>query len=662
MSETSHSRGKETEQEPPARLSRKDYVSPLYQLALSLAVAAGLVVLIFGSYEIIERTWLGHLEDETLRRLHQLRGIFTALVVGLTVGWVVIRSSPALLSATGVEEDLPPERVREERIRLYAHWFIAMRWIAVLVAGILIFLGVRVFDLLPAETWWPLMGTLAVLALCNVFYTLRIRRTARARPLLVWQSYLDLAFLSVLLHFSGGAENPLAVFMLFHVIIGGILLSRAECYRLAATGSLLFALVGLGEWSGALPHYSLYIIPHSTDAETGLRLSYTLAAVIVHTAILFLAAYFVTTLAERLRRNERRVTAMAERALADRRLLEQALESTSTGIRVLTPDLTPAWTNNRWKAWFGQNHGTCQIFPELANVGCPARESLEKGTLDICEFERPPDGNNRQIFQLSSAPIYNTRGEITRLVQLAQDITAQKDAHARMMRAGQLAAVGELAGQVAHEVNNPIAIISAKVSLLLKNRRDQMSDKISRELGKIVDLSNRVARIAQGLLSYSRPSPTTRSRIDLRLAIRKSIAMIEDRTRNREIDVADKLPEQPLTVTANAAEIEQVFLNLFINAIQAMPRGGRLTIAVLSGKTGPEDASILAIAVDDTGDGIPPEIRERVFEPFFTTKHEAHGTGLGLSICQGLLRSHGGEIAIEDAPGGGTRFIVKLPV
>ncbi len=646
--------------------SPANVVSPIYRLLLSLLVAGGLVGLIFGGYEIVERLWLGHLEDESLRTLHRVRGILTAMVVGVIVGWVVIRSSPALLTATAVEEDVPPERVREERLRLYAHWFIAMRWIATLVAGLLIFLGVRVFHLLPQETWWPLMGTVGVLAASNVFYTLHIRRSSRIRPLLVLQCYLDLAILTVLLHYSGGVENPLAVFMLFHVIIGGILLSRAECFRLAAAGSLLFFLVGLGEGFGIIPHYSLHLIPHPGGDETGLQMSFTLSAVTVHAAVLFLGAYFVTTLAERLRRNERRLTSLAERALADRRLLEQALESTSTGMRVLTPGLVPEWTNDRWKAWFGAGGTTCRIFPEFPGIGCPAEECMRKNQMEVAELERPPNGRGRQVFQITSAPIHDVRGELNRIVQLAHDITARKSTHERMMRAGQLAAVGELAGQVAHEVNNPIAIISAKANLLLKNRRGEMSDKIAQELAKTVELSDRVARIAQGLLSYSRPSPTTRGPIDLRLSIRKSLAIIEDRARNREIVIEEKFSDEPLTVIANASEMEQVFLNLFINAIQAMPDGGRLTISVLAPETLPAtdnggNASMLSIAVDDTGGGISPEFRERVFEPFYTTKPEGSGTGLGLSICQGLLRSQGGEIVIMDSPGGGARFVVKLP-
>ncbi len=636
-------------------------VSPLHPFLPAAMGALGVVVLMFGGYEIVERIWLSDISEEARNNLHRIRGVLTALLVGVTVGWIVIRSSPALLTATAVEEDLQAERVREQRIRLYVQWFIAMRWIAVLVAGNLVFLGVKVFELLPWSTWWPLVGTVGALAASNILYSLMVHRSVHPRSLLISQAYADLVILAVLLHFSGGTQNPLAVFMLFHVIIGGILLSKAECYRLAAAGSLLFAAVAFGELLEILPHHPFMTFSHDSGGSPVHEPAYVLPVVGVHWAILFLVAFFVTTLAERLRRNERRVIALADRALADRQLLEQALESTRTGMRILTPSLVPVSANQRWKDWFGEIGQACQISPDLPNIGCPARECLLKGELDSLEFERTAADNRRQHFHLASAPVLDSRGALSGVVQLAHDITAQKRAHDRMMRAGQMAAVGELAGQIAHEVNNPIAVINAKASLLLKNQRREMSDKIAEDLGKIMDYTERVARIAQGLLSYSMPSPTVRRPVDLRAPIRKSISMIEHRALNREITIEDKLPDTPITAKANAAEMEQVFLNLFINAIQAMEKGGRMTISLVSFPGKESSNSTLAIAVDDTGGGIPPEIRERVFEPFFTTKQDNHGTGLGLSICQGLLRSHQGEIVIEDAPGGGARFVVRLP-
>jgi len=125
--------------------------------------------------------------------------------------------------------------------------------------------------------------------------------------------------------------------------------------------------------------------------------------------------------------------------------------------------------------------------------------------------------------------------------------------------------------------------------------------------------------------------------------------------------VQDELPETLPPVKANAQELEQVFLNLLLNALDAMPKGGRLKVSAATTALRDEQPAV-AVAVADTGVGIPETIRDRIFEPFFTTKQEGRGTGLGLSICLGLVRSHGGEIEVESEPGRGSRFTIKLPV
>ena len=256
-------------------------------------------------------------------------------------------------------------------------------------------------------------------------------------------------------------------------------------------------------------------------------------------------------------------------------------------------------------------------------------------------------------------------GNVRQIVELAQDITQQKQTQEQIARAGKLAAVGELAGRVAHEVNNPIAIISAKSRLLLADRIDEMSPKVAQELGKITDCSDRVTRIAQGLLSYCRLSPATRTVLDVRQPLGKSLTMVEEHARNADVTILAELSSSLPKVVANANEIEQIFLNLFLNALDVMPKGGKLTVSVSPAHDNDRLADgrpAIVVIVEDTGPGIADTLRDRIFEPFFTTKPEGRGTGLGLSICVGLVRSHGGEIGVESEPGKGARFVIKLPV
>ncbi|MHB8519656.1 MAG: sensor histidine kinase [Limisphaerales bacterium] len=649
------------------------------QLVRPLLHALAITVLIYGLYETVERLWLTSVPMPMIHLLHIARGIVACLVVAVVVTWSILKNSPAFLAASSTADlwagQAPLSEL--ERTQVYASWFIAMRWIAVLVAAVLVVITVQFIGLLPPDVWWPLIGTTAVLAGCNLVYTVLVQSERGAPAVLLVQGYIDLGILTALLHFSGGIENPLSTMMVFHVIIGGVLLSRGQCYGIAAAGSVLFALLASAEYADILEHHTLLIFPHTKYGGEILHAAhqplFAASSVLLQTGILFLTAYFVTTLAERMRYNERRLEGMAGQALADRQLLERALETTGTGLRVLDRNLQSYWANKRWNEWFAHQPASPGHGLELLDgEDSLAHQSFQDGQTHMTELTLPgcEDASaslrsvvGQRIFQVTTAPLLGVNHTISQVVQLAQDVTEQKQTQVQMIRAGQLAAVGELAGQVAHEVNNPIAIISAKASLLLSDHQNGMPVKIAQELGKILELAQRVARIAQGLLSYCRPSPRAKIIMDVRAPIRKSLSMVEQHAQTLGVAIEDHLPASLPGVRANAGELEQVFLNLFLNALDAMPKGGRLIVSVPSTPVRcPEGKSGLAISVEDTGVGIGEAIRNRIFEPFFTTKEAGRGTGLGLSICQGLVRSHGGEITVDSQPGRGTRFTVNLPV
>jgi signal transduction histidine kinase len=602
--------------------------------------------------------------------------VFASLLVALAVAWLMIRTPPGWLAEApaGEEHSMISRMSDSEKNGLYARWFIWMRWIALLVAGLLVFLSIPVAGQLPTGVVWPLCAALAVLAGLNGIYLFLLRRGRGGADGLFLQATLDLVVLTFLLHYSGGVENPLATMMIFHVIIGGILLSRRRCYGIAAIGSVLYCGLIFAEYFGFFSHYALFVFPHNYSDDVVLHAAHHPLFVFSRGALqastLFLTAYFVTTLSERLRIHETQLEAMAHRAMAARQLLERALETTGAALRVLSGDLTESWANNRWTQWFtGTSEQSVQGAAFLNGDQSPARLCLGDLQSRVSEFSidrhEPVSGSAVSMprtFQVTTAVLPDLDGRVRQVVELAQDVTRQKETQAQMLRAGGLAAVGELAGKVAHEVNNPIAIISAKTNLLLSDRTDEMSPKVASEIEKIRDLSNRVARIAQGLLSYCRPSTGFRAPIDVRQSLRKSLSTVEQHARARGVRIEHRVAECLPEVVANSGELEQAFMNLFLNAIDAMPDGGELRIGaqpepvlLRSGRIG------IVVSVEDSGHGIPEELRERIFEPFFTTKEEGRGTGLGLSISLGLVRSQGGELELGDGTGSGACFLVKLP-
>ena len=640
-----------------------------------VAFGLPLAFILLGLYELVDHELVASMDQRAIHLLHLIGGVALSLVATLITSWGIINSSPGFLADVSDTHGLGLLGQSEgARTKLYAQWFIAMRWIAVMLAGALIVVSVQVLHWLPDEVWWPLVGTLATLATSNIVYLILLRCGRTLSTLLTFQGYFDLLILTVLLHYSGGIENPLMMMMIFHIIIGGVLLSRRQCYWLAATGSALFAVMAWAEWADVVEHYTLLLYPHFKEQNGELfhpahHPIYACSRVALQTTVLFLTAYFVTSLAERLRQNERRLAAMADHALAGQQLLERALETTGTALRVLEADIQTSWANARWREWFeraGVDDGKGAAV--LSGANAPARQTLADGQIRLTEVvvggpaprgqEGGPDRS--YVFQITTAPLRESAGKVRQVVELAQDVTAQKQAQAQLMRAGQLAAVGELAGQVAHEVNNPIAIISAKARLLLADHHDEMSPKIAQELEKMTDLADRVARIAQGLLSYCRPSRARRERLDIRQPVRKCLAMVDRHARSSGIVIYDDLPAVIPDVNSNPQELEQVFLNLVINALDAMPTGGELRVSAATAVLADKEPGI-AVCVADTGVGIEAEIRERIFEPFFTTKQEGCGTGLGLSIGLSLVRELGGDIEVESEPGKGSSFTVKLP-
>jgi len=223
-----------------------------------------------------------------------------------------------------------------------------------------------------------------------------------------------------------------------------------------------------------------------------------------------------------------------------------------------------------------------------------------------------------------------------------------------------LASIGRLAAGVAHEINNPLAIINEKAGLVLdlvnvdpelKNR-----ERLAAAVDSILLSVQRCKKVTHRLLGFARHMDVTNETIDLESLLREVLGFLEKEAEYREITVKfDIDPELP-TITSDRGQLQQVFLNILNNAVAAVAQGGTIEIGIVS--KGPDR---VAVMVTDDGVGIPTEHLERIFEPFFTTK-EGSGTGLGLSITYGIVKKLGGEISVDSTLGEGTRFTVELPV
>lgn len=216
-----------------------------------------------------------------------------------------------------------------------------------------------------------------------------------------------------------------------------------------------------------------------------------------------------------------------------------------------------------------------------------------------------------------------------------------------------MAAVGTLAAGVAHEVNNPLAGILACIENLDASVNDP--EMVQRYLGLIRDGLLRIERTIQNLLDFSRAREMTLEMTSINHNVRHVLEMISYQVKSQDIRIELKLSPEELTVLADHFQMEQLFLNLILNAIQAMPEGGTLLI-----RTGVVDGFLVA-EVADNGVGISPEIQKRIFDPFFTTRDVGEGTGLGLTVSDTIVRAHGGSIEVESEENRGTVFRFRLP-
>lgn len=237
--------------------------------------------------------------------------------------------------------------------------------------------------------------------------------------------------------------------------------------------------------------------------------------------------------------------------------------------------------------------------------------------------------------------------------KMASDIESLKRLNEQLLRADRLAAMGTLAAGVAHEVNNPLASISSLIQMM--RLRSELSADARDDLDLMLSQIHRITRVTGDLTDFARARPSARTAVDVNESLRASLRLASFGEGFGNLEVKSSLAPALPTVVADADQLQQIFLNLLINARDAMPHGGTLTVS-----TAFEKGNVL-IKIADTGPGIDDAAAEHVFDPFFTTKPAGRGTGLGLAVCYGIVSAHGGTITIEKAPGCGTIFAVRLP-
>ena len=374
--------------------------------------------------------------------------------------------------------------------------------------------------------------------------------------------------------------------------------------------------------------------------------------------LLFTIAGYVAIAIE----NARLYHSLEQKAMQIERLKdfsENIVESLNIG--VLTVDL-----DDRIESWNPQLEQMLEA-PRDAAIGRPlgsvlppdlVAEVMARATDEhvsgIYKFHLHSHSGRRLVVNASIAPLVGKTGERLGRLILLDDITQRIRLEEQMVQTEKLTSLGLLAAGVAHEVNTPLAVISNYIQMLAK--QIPPDDPRQKTIEKIVKQTFRASEIVNNLLNFSRTGAAEFTSVNLNSVVEETLTLVQHPFKTARVSVIHSLTKELPPVLGSPTRLQQVFLNLFMNARDAMPNGGMLEV-----RTAAQNGSV-EVEVTDTGSGIPPEHLHRIFDPFFTTKASGRGTGLGLSVSYGIIKEHAGKVEVRSTPGKGTSFRLEFPV
>ena len=532
-------------------------------------------------------------------------------------------------------------------------WLVGLR-----LAVVTLFLGSAVIIQLRTEPPFPpepLFAIIAFVFLLSLLYSVALPRVGNLVFFCFCQVAVDILVSTGLVHVSGGKDSPFTFVYIFPIFAAATLLGRRGGLGMAGLASILYGgLINL-EFYGVLS-------PVVTGAPPRPQ-TYLVFQVFINISGFFLVALLSSHLAERLRETARR---LEERSL-DLRTLESlhrdVVASVPSGLMTLDPAGRVVAFNRAAEAITGYTETQVRDrsyeaagFSEVPGVtafvaggGPPPAVAGGEVTVVRQDGGRIPVG-------ISLSPLWDQEGRVLGLVAVFQDLSEKKRIEEQLRRADRLAVVGQLAASIAHEIRNPLAAISGSIQVLQEELQPhgqsrQLLDIILRE-------ADRLKLITGQFLDFVRPRTPLRKECELVTCLEETVLLLRQGERTgAEVVVGFAPSEAPVVVAADEDQLRQVFWNISLNAVQAMPEGGTLRIELRDHPGDPEAAAV-AVEFSDTGGGIRPEDLDRIFEPFFTTKES--GTGLGLSIARRVVEELGGRIEVENRPGEGATFRVLL--
>jgi len=458
----------------------------------------------------------------------------------------------------------------------------------------------------------------------------------------LWVFGLDLAFATALVHLTGGLASD------FYLAF----------YLLTALQAFYYGL-RRGIAASALS-FLLYV----AVAQPGLA-PQAWSALVLRGAFLWLLGVTLGLLSERERSRRREMIQLNRDLMEQRERIKEIVETMQDGLIVLDRERKVTHWNRAMEERYDVKREEVlgrdlrEVFPVLWEEGFPAfLEQVYAGQTGAVTLERYAHRTLRRgdvIVNVKGTAMRDIWGEVQGVLITVEDVTDRTALEKAVQQTEKMAAIGTLSAGLAHEINNPMGVIASRVECMLMEADEQGLSEMARgDLKVIARHADRVARITQGLLSFSRQQAWRLSPVDLNTVVEEALVLVEKQLAREQVTLERDLTPGLPAVLGSANHLQQVVLNLLTNAREAMPDGGRLRVATR------QNGGSIEVEVTDTGKGIPAEHLSKVFDPFFTTKEK--GTGLGLALSYGIVRDHGGTLTVRSREGVGSTFLITLPV
>ena len=559
-------------------------------------------------------------------------------------------------------------------------WLIRLRWIAVggIVAAALV--ASYVFPVLTNAV--PIYVCAGILLICNILYFCGATKKtpdARSRDVVLgWiQIEADLIILTVVLLFSGGVVNPFFLFYVFHVIIATIILPRNLSFVVGLTAILLFGLLASNELNGGawLGYYPLQL---ALAGGLWRNSVYVLGAFVAFVCMVVLTQYLTRMIIVRM-------TAKELEAARNNDLLKAVINAMSEGLVFVTSDNSVAVCNPAARRWKKNGHvdrgdDSLEDFPPILTEHVKGLFAGRDRATDIGQvIEFNTAGPERHNIEAKTSPVVGIDGQELGHVIVGQDLTVHKKlekdlldrteevtainemlkmSRIDMAQREKMVAIGQMATGIAHEIGNPLASLSSVVQYLSRNLS---RPKEKEPLSVIEHQVGRISNILKRMLSLSRPITAEYKWTDINELISNTLSLISFDRRVKSVAIDNIINRDLPMVWLNPQHFEQVLLNVFINALDAMDAKQNDQEHILK-VTREFKGGMIEIRVGDTGVGMSHEVCRRAFESFFTTKEIGKGTGLGLYISYNLVTEIDGTIAMESELGKGATVIIRIPV